>query len=101
MVIRNFFASNVGEDTFFTDQNQAIANAISQVMPDVKHGLCTFHLNQNAMKHLGYMYGANSTFGMDLNDCMFGYEEEKELIEGIKYLVKKFNLEDNAWMDKT
>lgn len=53
------------------------------------------------MKHLGYMYGANSTFGMDLNDCMFGYEEEKELIEGRKYLVKNFYLEDNAWMDKT
>ncbi|KAI8538633.1 hypothetical protein RHMOL_Rhmol09G0119500 [Rhododendron molle] len=87
--------------TFFTDQDQAMANAISQVMPDVKHGLCTFHINQNAMKHLGYLYGAGSTFGSDFNACMFLYEDEKELEEAWESLIESYNLKDNEWMNKT
>ncbi|KAH7853476.1 hypothetical protein Vadar_002879 [Vaccinium darrowii] len=62
--------------TFFTDQDQAMANALSKVMPDVKHGLCTFHLNQNAMKHLGYLGENFSSFINDFNVCMYGYEEK-------------------------
>ncbi|KAF7124972.1 hypothetical protein RHSIM_Rhsim12G0053100 [Rhododendron simsii] len=87
--------------TFFTDQDQAMANAISQVMPDVKHGLCTFHINQNAMKHLGYLYGKESTFASDFNACMFLYEDEKELEEAWDSLLKSYNLKDNEWMNKT
>ncbi|XP_058191685.1 protein FAR-RED IMPAIRED RESPONSE 1-like [Rhododendron vialii] len=87
--------------TFFTDQDQAMASALFEVMPNVKHGLCTFHLNQNAMKHLGYLGDDFSAFSNDFNACMFGYEEETELIEAWKSLVKNFKLEDNAWVAKT
>ncbi|XP_058222906.1 protein FAR1-RELATED SEQUENCE 5-like [Rhododendron vialii] len=87
--------------TFFTDQDQAMANAISQVMPVVKHRLCTFHINQNAMKHLGYLYGKESTFGSDFNACMFLYEDKKELEEAWKSLLESYNLKDNEWMNKT
>ncbi|KAF5960661.1 hypothetical protein HYC85_001870 [Camellia sinensis] len=42
--------------SFFTDQDQAMAKAISQIMPEVFYGLCTFHLMQNALKHLDKRY---------------------------------------------
>ncbi|KAI8543540.1 hypothetical protein RHMOL_Rhmol08G0226600 [Rhododendron molle] len=61
--------------SIFTDQDAAMAKAISNVMPDVCHGLCTFHLNQNALKHLGYLFHADSNFGKEFNTCIFGYEE--------------------------
>ncbi|XP_058217233.1 protein FAR1-RELATED SEQUENCE 5-like [Rhododendron vialii] len=87
--------------TIFTDQDAAMAKAISNVMPDVSHGLCTFHLNQNALKHLGYLLHADSNFGKELNACIFGYEEINELEKAWHTLIKKYNLQDNSWMAKT
>ncbi|XP_058196881.1 protein FAR-RED IMPAIRED RESPONSE 1-like [Rhododendron vialii] len=87
--------------TIFTDQDAAMAKAISNVMPDVSHGLCTFHLNQNALKHLGYLFHADSNFGKEFNACIFGYEEIHELEKAWHTLIKKYNLQDNSWMAKT
>ncbi|KAI8543733.1 hypothetical protein RHMOL_Rhmol08G0241300 [Rhododendron molle] len=70
-------------------------------MPDVTHGLCTFHLNQNDLKHLGHLFKDDSDFGKELNTCIFGYEDEQELEEGWKTLIKKYSLQDNMWMKKT
>ncbi|KAF7133134.1 hypothetical protein RHSIM_Rhsim09G0036200 [Rhododendron simsii] len=87
--------------TIFTDQDATMAKAISNVMPDVCHGLCTFHLNQKALKHLGYLFHADSNFGKDFNACIFGYEEINELEKARDTLIKKYNLQDNSWMTKT
>ncbi|XP_057478187.1 protein FAR1-RELATED SEQUENCE 5-like [Actinidia eriantha] len=87
--------------TIFTDQDAAMSKAISIVLFDVTHGLCTFHLNQNALKHLGHLFKGVSTFGKELNTCIFGYEDEQELVEAWDALVKKYDLHDNAWMKKT
>ena len=77
--------------SIFTDQDAAIAKAISIVLPDVKHGLCTFHLNQNALKHLGHLFKDGEDFAKDLNTCIYGYEEEKELIEAWETLINTYN----------
>ncbi|KAI8555696.1 hypothetical protein RHMOL_Rhmol05G0194300 [Rhododendron molle] len=87
--------------TIFTDQDAAMAKAIKSVLPDVSHGLCTFHLNQNALKHLGHLFNAESDFGKELNACIFGYEEPDELKKAWETLVQKYNLKDNTWMAKT
>lgn len=63
--------------------------------------LCTFHLNQNAMKHLGYLGDDFSAFSNDFIACMLGYKVETELIEAWKSLMNFFQLEDNAWVGKT
>ncbi|KAI8551177.1 hypothetical protein RHMOL_Rhmol06G0164900 [Rhododendron molle] len=87
--------------TIFTDQDAAMAKAIKSVLPDVSHGLCTFHLNQNALKHLGHLFNAESDFGKELNACIFGYEEPDELKKASETLVQKYNLKDNTWIAKT
>ncbi|XP_058208524.1 protein FAR1-RELATED SEQUENCE 5-like [Rhododendron vialii] len=88
--------------TIFTDQDAAMAKAISIVMPNISHGLCTFHLNQNALKHLGHLYKCDdSNFGNELNTCIFGYKDENELRAAWISLIKKYKLEDNLWMNKT
>ncbi|XP_028799375.1 protein FAR1-RELATED SEQUENCE 5-like [Neltuma alba] len=38
--------------TVFTDQDAAMSRALQEVMLDVKHALCTWHISNNAMKHL-------------------------------------------------
>ncbi|KAI8533284.1 hypothetical protein RHMOL_Rhmol11G0285600 [Rhododendron molle] len=83
------------------DQDAAMAKAISIAMPDVTHGLCTFHLQQNALKHLGHLYKEDSDFGKDFSACIFEYIEEEELIQGWDALVKKYDLNENMWIKKT
>ncbi|KAL7198369.1 hypothetical protein ACSBR2_020799 [Camellia fascicularis] len=78
--------------SFFTDQDQAMIEAISEVMPKVFHRLCTFHLMQNALKHLGYLYKSGSKFGSDFKACIFGYEDEHntELSESLNATLKRY-----------
>ena len=38
--------------TFFTDQDAAMGKAVAEVFAEAWHGLCTFHIMQNAVKHL-------------------------------------------------
>ncbi|KAL7211826.1 hypothetical protein ACSBR2_014643 [Camellia fascicularis] len=64
--------------SFFTDQDQAMAKTIFEVMPKVFHGLYTFHLMQNALKHLAYLYKSGSKFGSDFKAIISGYEDEHE-----------------------
>ncbi|XP_028081102.1 protein FAR-RED IMPAIRED RESPONSE 1-like [Camellia sinensis] len=73
--------------SFFTDQDQAMAKAISQIMPEVFHGLCTFHLMQNSLKHLGYSFKSGSKFSSDLKACIYAYKNEHELIEAWNSLM--------------
>ncbi|XP_028108771.1 protein FAR1-RELATED SEQUENCE 5-like [Camellia sinensis] len=87
--------------SFFTDQDQAMAKAISKIMPEVFHGLCTFHLMQNALKHLGYLFKGGLKFGCDFKTCIFGYENEHELVEAWDSLIHKYNLQENLWIKKT
>ncbi|KAI8528349.1 hypothetical protein RHMOL_Rhmol12G0142900 [Rhododendron molle] len=64
--------------TIFTDKDAAMAKAIKSVLPDVSHGLCTFHLNQNALKHLGHLFNADQTL-WDTIVLEKGYEESKAI----------------------
>ena len=38
--------------TIFTYQDHAMAKALNEVMPNTWHGLCTWHIMQNGIKHL-------------------------------------------------
>ena len=51
--------------TVFTDQDRAMAKALHEVMPDTFHGLCTWHLMQNGIKHLGNLMKEGSCFLTD------------------------------------
>ena len=48
--------------TIFTDQDQAMAKALVEVMPETHHGLCTWQLMQNGIKHLSNLMKEGSHF---------------------------------------
>ena len=48
--------------TIFTDQDQAMAEALVEVMPETHHGLCAWHLMQNEIKHLDNLMKGESNF---------------------------------------
>lgn len=55
-----------------------MAKAFIEVMPETWNRLCTWHIMQNGIKHLGNFMKDVSHFLRDFKACMFEYEEEAE-----------------------
>ncbi|KAF7824330.1 protein FAR1-RELATED SEQUENCE 5-like [Senna tora] len=85
--------------TIFTDQDRAMAKALQEVLPDTYHGLCTWHLMQNCIKHLGNLMKHGSHFLRDFKACMYEYEEEKEFEEAWSQLLSDYNVHENTWVE--
>ncbi|XP_043721189.1 protein FAR1-RELATED SEQUENCE 5-like [Telopea speciosissima] len=84
--------------TIFTDQDAAMARAIGEVLPETWHGLSTWHIMQNGIKHLGNLMKHGSSFLKDLNKCIFKYENEEEFENAWKILLDDYQLENNSWL---
>ncbi|XP_028764368.1 protein FAR1-RELATED SEQUENCE 5-like [Neltuma alba] len=84
--------------TVFIDQDATMARALKEVMPTVKHGLCTFHINRYAVKHLGNLMKDDSHFLGKFNWCMYHCEEKIVFEESWKELLLKYNAADNPWL---
>ncbi|KAF7841343.1 protein FAR1-RELATED SEQUENCE 5-like [Senna tora] len=52
--------------TIFTDEDAAMAKAISMILPDSYHRLCTCHLFQNALKNVNHAFKKSDSFASDL-----------------------------------
>ncbi|KAJ4776725.1 Protein FAR1-RELATED SEQUENCE 5 [Rhynchospora pubera] len=85
--------------TMFTDQDAAIAPALEKIMPDTKHGLCTWHINKNCVKHLSKLDDENDHITKKFNACLYRYEEEKEFEDAINFLMEQVNGEGKEWQD--
>ncbi|KAF7844005.1 protein FAR1-RELATED SEQUENCE 5-like [Senna tora] len=79
-LFKTFLEANLQKkpQTIFIDQDHAMAKALHEVMPEVCHGLCTWHFMQNGIKHLGNLMKNGSHFLKDFKTCMFGYDEEAQ-----------------------
>ncbi|XP_027067458.1 protein FAR1-RELATED SEQUENCE 5-like [Coffea arabica] len=78
--------------TILTDQDHAMAAALSVVIPETFHGLCTFHIRRNFMKYLGNHYKENSDLPYMFGACMYEIEEVKQFNRLWEAMVKKHNL---------
>ncbi|XP_073027865.1 protein FAR1-RELATED SEQUENCE 5-like isoform X2 [Primulina eburnea] len=87
--------------TIFTDQDQAMAKALQEVMPEVFHGLCTWHLMQNGIKHLGNLMKDGSHFLTDFKRCMYGIDDETRFEEAWSVLLVQYNIQENTWLQFT
>ena len=67
-----------GPKTFYTDQDVAMGKAVGEVFTEAWHGLCTFHIMHNAVKHL-----------REENDEELNEENKKEKKKGKKKGKKK------------
>ena len=84
--------------TIFTDQDAAMAKAISLVMPDTYHCLCVWHIMQNAMKHLGHLFKEGSEFSKRFNACIFDYKTEEELFTHWEALLNDYDPLREGWL---
>ncbi|XP_028118903.1 protein FAR-RED ELONGATED HYPOCOTYL 3-like [Camellia sinensis] len=85
--------------TFFTDQDPAMAKAISLVMPDTFHRICMWHMKQNAIKHLGSKYvGDHGGIGAELSKFIYNYEDEECFCIAWEEMLDRFDVHDNSWL---
>lgn len=66
-VFEIFLKAHNGKEpkTIYTDQDAAMAKAIKAVFLESWHGLCTFHIMQNAVKHLATNDDEQSTTSLE------------------------------------
>ncbi|XP_056690357.1 protein FAR1-RELATED SEQUENCE 5-like [Spinacia oleracea] len=87
-LFETFLATHCNKETktIFTDQDIAMGKAIAEVMPNVWHGLCTWHITENATKHL--LCDGLEVFRA-FKACMYEYKEEAEFEEAFSALRGK------------
>ncbi|XP_059639684.1 protein FAR-RED IMPAIRED RESPONSE 1-like [Cornus florida] len=87
---------NRAPKTIFTDQCQAMTNAIKKVFPDTCHCLCLWHISKNATQRIGSWY-VNNEFKGFFNKCL-----HCESMDDFKFtwsdMISRFDLENNAWL---
>jgi zinc finger SWIM domain-containing protein 3 len=53
-----------------------MTKALNEVMPETWHELCTWHIRQNGIKHLGNFMKDGSQFLRNFKSCIFEYDDE-------------------------
>ncbi|XP_028110324.1 protein FAR1-RELATED SEQUENCE 5-like [Camellia sinensis] len=90
--------SNKLPKTIFTDQDAAMAKAISYVMPNTYHRLCTWHMMQNAIKHMSGIFSGPGGVRSVLGKFIDAYEEEEEFFAAWNAMLDEFDVHDNSWL---
>ena len=87
------------QKTFFTNQDSAMAKAISLVTLDTFHRICTWHMKRNAIKHLGSKYvGDHGGIGVELGKFIYNYEDEESFCIAWEDMLDRFDVHDNSWL---
>ena len=74
--------------TSFTNQDAVMSVAIKVVMPKT-HALCSWHMWQNAEKHLGHLLKNESQFNSNFLACVYKYDLREN-----KWLIDLFKLKE-------
>ncbi|XP_062185944.1 protein FAR1-RELATED SEQUENCE 5-like [Phragmites australis] len=83
--------------TIFTDQDIAMGKAVFEVFTSTWHGLCTWHISQNAIKHLSSLKEEGSSILSDFSSCMYEYEQKPEFEEAFDAMRRKVS--KTTWLD--
>uniref|UniRef100_A0A803N8K7 Protein FAR1-RELATED SEQUENCE n=2 Tax=Chenopodium quinoa TaxID=63459 RepID=A0A803N8K7_CHEQI len=85
--------------SIFTDQDQAMANAIEQVLPNTRHRLCIWHLEQNAITRFGALK-KDKEFKYAFNQCLKMCVNEQEFEAKWQAMMQKYELTSHSWYQR-
>ncbi|XP_045812312.1 protein FAR1-RELATED SEQUENCE 5-like [Trifolium pratense] len=68
--------SNKKPQTIYTDQATALLKSVPNIFQGVFHGLCSWHMSENAKKNLGTR--ANSSFFDEVTNLILNVEDESD-----------------------
>ena len=85
--------------SIFTDQDPAMTKALSEVMPNTYHGLYTWHIMQNGIKHLENLMKDGSSFLQVFKTCMFEFNDEIEFEKTWEDMIDTYAIHDRGLLD--
>ena len=86
-------------NAIITDQDQAMAGAITSILPQTRHLLCSWHISQKFPEKLNTLYIKHpGTFKADFNNCIYNSLSENVFEERWEELVVKYDLKDHTWL---
>ncbi|KAG0470202.1 hypothetical protein HPP92_016902 [Vanilla planifolia] len=84
--------------SLITDHHEAMAAAISRVLPDARHQLSRHHVLKKCKERLSRLYCTHASFEMEFLKCI----EESETVEEFelhwKSILEKCDLIENSWL---
>jgi len=83
--------------TIYTNQDYAMEKAVAEVFVEAWHGLCTFHIMQNAIKHLCEEKNEDTNILSDFGACMFEYVDMAEFEHKFNIIRKRVGKQ--TWLD--
>ncbi|CAN0925466.1 Protein FAR1-RELATED SEQUENCE 5 [Linum grandiflorum] len=87
---------NKPPETVITDEDSSMAIAIAKVFPNTAHRLCSWHLQQNIVRHT-----INSKFGKEWNRFVdYDYGDETAFDREWDIFVNTHGLQGNKWVDE-
>ncbi|CAK8541015.1 unnamed protein product [Lathyrus sativus] len=75
-----------------------MARGLVEVMLETHHSLCTWHLLQNVIKHLGNLMKGGSYFLRDFKKCMYDIDIEADFETTWINLINDYNVHENSWI---
>ncbi|KAJ6749836.1 hypothetical protein OIU85_000466 [Salix viminalis] len=84
--------------TIVTDENQVMVEAVKVVLLDAEHQFGAWFIRRNALKHVFAFY-SQPAFESIFNACISECQTEEEFESKWDFLLKKFNLRENAWLN--
>ncbi|XP_073219773.1 protein FAR1-RELATED SEQUENCE 5-like [Cicer arietinum] len=75
-----------------------MARALAEVMPKTHHGLCTWHLLQNGIKHLGNLMKGGNYLLRDFKKCMYDIDVEADFETAWTNLINQYDVHENNWI---
>ncbi|XP_074352770.1 protein FAR1-RELATED SEQUENCE 5-like [Apium graveolens] len=78
--------------TIITDQDIALSNAISEVMPNTNHTYRTWHISSKFPKKISTLYTQYSEFKTDFNACIYKSLSPTEFEDGNGFLLSRNNI---------
>ncbi|XP_045089397.2 protein FAR1-RELATED SEQUENCE 5 isoform X1 [Aegilops tauschii subsp. strangulata] len=102
-LFETFLAAHNGRQprTIYINQDAAMGGAIEKVFTESYHGLCTFHIMQNDVKHLTQVGVEDEEkephILTDFGACMYGYEDKAAFEEAFDNM--RLKVHKQTWLD--
>ncbi|KAI9159634.1 hypothetical protein LWI28_000453 [Acer negundo] len=84
--------------TMFIDQDAVMAKALSHVMPNTYYRLCTWHIMQNALKHVHGVFKGPGGVKKILSKFMNEIEEQNEFFMAWNKILNDYDMHEKSWM---
>ena len=108
-LFKAFLAAHNGKHprTIFTDQDSAMGKAVREVFIESWYGLCTFHIMQNAAKHLSDSKKDKKDDDKDnkkphilteFSACMYDIEDKVAFDEAFDIMINKVDKKKASWL---